>query len=105
MLQLGIAEGSGMIVADGGDGIFLSDEIGVINLKLGSHLMRSVASAARFGYWEEDLSQSDPALLMQAQDYERRMSGRDRGGEGCIVDKDGNVSDAGFHADILGDDD
>lgn len=27
------------------------------------------------------------------------------GGEGCIVDKDGNVSDAGFHAEMLGDED
>lgn len=56
-----------MIVAERGDDVFLSDEIGVINLKTNSHTQVSVEAAAKFGYWDEDMTSP---RLEDARNYE-----------------------------------
>jgi len=58
-----------VIVAERSDDVFLSDKIGVINLKSGTHTPASVEAAAKFGYWEEAMTSP---RLEEAQAYERK---------------------------------
>ena len=61
-----------MIIATRGSGVFLSDKIGVINLRDGVHHPQSVESAARFGGWSEDIDK-DPEVKA-ARKYENKHS-------------------------------
>lgn len=58
-----------MIVAQRGDGIYLSDKIGVINLGEGTHSPTSVQAALKFGYWQPP-DKSSPELSA-AERYEK----------------------------------
>ncbi len=57
-----------MIVAQRDDNIFLSDEIGVIDLNRGTHAPVSVEAAMKFGYWEQPTGDR----LAEAREYEAR---------------------------------
>lgn len=58
-----------MIIAQRDEDIFLSDQIGIINLRRGSHHLTKVESALKFGYWEDP---KPGKALDKAKEYEKR---------------------------------